>query len=87
MTAERIRDKVAASRKKGMWMGGVPPFGYRVENRKLVIDEDSAAHVRWIFARFLGIGSGTELAREVGDAGHPDAAAATGSTRNTSIGC
>ena len=40
VTAERIRDKVAASRKKGMWMGGVPPFGYRVENRKLVVDEE-----------------------------------------------
>ena len=69
VTAERIRDKVAASRKKGMWMGGVPPFGYRVENRKLVVDEESAAHVRWIFDRFLENGSGTELAREVGARG------------------
>jgi site-specific DNA recombinase len=42
VTAERIRDKVAASRKKGMWMGGVPPYGYRVENRKLVIDDEAA---------------------------------------------
>ncbi len=57
VTAERIRDKVAASRKKGMWMGGVPPYGYRVENRKLLADEEAAAHVRWIFARFLEIGS------------------------------
>ncbi|KZD03103.1 recombinase family protein, partial [Oceanibaculum pacificum] len=65
VTAERIRDKVAASRKKGMWMGGVPPYGYRVENRKLVPDDERAEHVRWIFARFLEIGSGTELAREV----------------------
>ncbi len=65
VTAERIRDKVAASRKKGMWMGGVPPFGYRVENRKLLVDEEAAAHVRWIFARFLEIGSGTELARQI----------------------
>ena len=65
VTAERIRDKFAASRKKGMWMGGHPPFGYRVENRKLVVDEGQAAHVRWIFARFVEIGSGTELAREV----------------------
>lgn len=65
VTAERIRDKVAASRRKGIWMGGVPPYGYRVENRKLVVDEDAAAHVRWIFARFIEIGSCTILAREV----------------------
>ena len=69
VTAERIRDKFAASRKKGMWMGGVPPYGYRVENRKLVIDEERADHVRWIFARFLEIGSGTELARDVAKRG------------------
>jgi site-specific DNA recombinase len=65
VTAERIRDKVRASRMKGMWMGGVPPYGYRVENRKLVVDEDQATHVRWIFARFLEIGSATVLARDV----------------------
>ena len=69
VTAERIRDKVAASRRKGMWMGGVPPFGYRVENRKLLIDEETAAHVRWIFARFIEIGSGTVLARETAERG------------------
>ncbi|WP_347312025.1 recombinase family protein [Defluviimonas sp. SAOS-178_SWC] len=65
VTAERIRDKIAASRRKGIWMGGVPPYGYRVENRKLVIDDERAGHVRWIFAGFLEIGSATELAREV----------------------
>jgi site-specific DNA recombinase len=64
VTAERIRDKVRASRMKGMWMGGVPPFGYRVENRKLVIDEKAAAQVRWVFERFLEVGSATVLARE-----------------------
>jgi len=65
VTAERIRDKFAASRKKGIWMGGVPPYGYRVENRKLIIDEEKAEHVRWIFARFIEIGSATELARQL----------------------
>ena len=69
VTAERIRDKVAASRRKGMWMGGVPPYGYRVENRKLIIDEEAAAHVRWIFTRFIEIGSCTVLASEVGARG------------------
>ena len=69
VTAERIRDKVAASRRKGMWMGGVPPYGYRVENRKLLIDDERADHVRWIFDRFIEIGSGTELAREVAKRG------------------
>jgi DNA invertase Pin-like site-specific DNA recombinase len=69
VTAERIRDKVRASRKKGMWMGGVPPYGYRVENRKLVVHEERAEHVRWVFARFLEIGSGTVLAREVAKRG------------------
>jgi site-specific DNA recombinase len=65
VTAERIRDKVAAFRRKGMWMGGVPPYGYRVKNRKLVVDDETAANVRWIFARVLEIGSCTILAREV----------------------
>ena len=69
VTAERIRDKFAASRKKGMWMGGVPPYGYRVVTRKLVVDEDAAADVRWIFARFQEIGSGTKLASEVAQRG------------------
>jgi len=65
VTAERIRDKVRASRMKGMWMGGVPPLGYEVKDRKLIIKEADAAHVRWIFARFIEIGSGTELARQL----------------------
>jgi site-specific DNA recombinase len=60
---ERIRDKFAASRRKGLWMGGTVPFGYRVENRKLIVREDEAAIVRGIFERFLAIGSATQLAR------------------------
>ena len=65
VTAERIRDKVRASRMKGMWMGGVPPLGYRVQDRKLVVDKEDAAHVRWIFDRFVAIGSGTAMLREL----------------------
>jgi site-specific DNA recombinase len=65
VTAERIRDKVRASRMKGMWMGGVPPLGYRVQDRKLVVDRADAAHVRWIFDRFVEIGSGTAMLREL----------------------
>jgi DNA invertase Pin-like site-specific DNA recombinase len=65
VTAERIRDKVRASRMKGIFMGGTPPYGYKPKDRKLVVDEEEAKNVRWIFARFLEIGSATELAREV----------------------
>jgi site-specific DNA recombinase len=54
---ERIRDKIAASKKKGMWMGGVPPLGYRVQDRKLVIVESEAGIVRFIFRRYAELGS------------------------------
>ena len=57
VTAERIRDKIAASKKKGMWMGGTVPLGYRHENRKLIVDEQEAEIVRFIFDRYLALGS------------------------------
>jgi site-specific DNA recombinase len=69
VTAERIRDKVRASRMKGMWMGGCPPLGYEVKDRKLVENPGDAEHVRWVFRRFIEIGSGTLLARELADRG------------------
>jgi site-specific DNA recombinase len=69
VTAERIRDKVRASRMKGIFMGGTPPYGYKPKDRKLVIDDEEARNVRWIFSRFLEIGSATELAREVAKRG------------------
>ncbi|MBE0455547.1 MAG: recombinase family protein [Roseovarius sp.] len=69
VTAERIRDKVAASRKKGMWMGGYVPLGYDVRDRKLVINNSEAANVRMVFERFVEIGSATILARELRCAG------------------
>jgi DNA invertase Pin-like site-specific DNA recombinase len=60
---ERIRDKFAASRKRGMWMGGYVPLGYDVRDRKLIINEAEAATVRMIFKRFVAIGSATKLAK------------------------
>ena len=60
---ERIRDKFAASRKKGMWMGGFVPLGYDVKDRKLVVNEADAKKVRMIFERFIKIGSATTLVR------------------------
>ncbi|NDV88225.1 recombinase family protein [Aurantimonas aggregata] len=62
---ERIRDKVAASRKRGMWMGGHPPLGYDVKDRKLVINASEAALVRRIFERFIAVGSATTLANQL----------------------
>jgi hypothetical protein len=64
-----IRDKFAASRKKGMWMGGWPPLGYEVENRRLVAVEREAALVRRIFDRFAKTGSALAVARELNAAG------------------
>jgi DNA invertase Pin-like site-specific DNA recombinase len=60
---ERIRDKVAASKARGMWMGGKVPLGYRVENRRLVVNEPEAARVRRVFELFAETGSGVETVR------------------------
>jgi len=57
ITGERIRDKIAASKKKGMWMGGQPPLGYDVKDRKLAINPDEADIVRIIFRRYLDLKS------------------------------
>jgi len=61
VTGERIRDKIAASKKKGIWMGGVVPLGYRVENRALHVVEEHAVFVRDLFRRYLEIGSVVRL--------------------------
>lgn len=55
VTAERIRDKIAASKKKGMWMGGVPPFGYQRSDHGLVIEPSEAATVRALFEAYLDV--------------------------------
>jgi DNA invertase Pin-like site-specific DNA recombinase len=62
---ERIRDKIAASKKKGMWMGGVPPLGYRAQDRKLVIVDSEAELVRSIFRRYAELGSVRLLKEEL----------------------
>jgi len=65
ITGERIRDKFAASKKRGMWMGGNPPLGYLAVDKKLLIDEKDAARVRTIFELYLRYGSVTELKKEI----------------------
>lgn len=65
VAGERIRDKIAASKKKGLWMGGVVPLGYRLEERKLYVDPDEAVSVRLIFDLYLELGSIRALQREL----------------------
>ena len=69
VTGERIRDKIAASKAKGMWMGGVVPLGYRVEDRKLVPEPQEAEIVHQMFQRYLELGSGRELVAELAHQG------------------
>jgi len=57
VTGERIRDKIAASKAKGMWMGGTTPLGYDIRERKLVINQAEAESVRSIYQRYLELGS------------------------------
>ena len=57
VTGERIRDKIAASKRKGMWMGGVPPLGYDIQDRNLVINEEEAQTVRYIFETYVALGA------------------------------
>jgi len=70
VTGERIRDKIAASKKKGLWMGGRPPLGYDVVQRKLVVNAEEAALVRRIFTDFATIRSCTRLASQLNAEGH-----------------
>jgi site-specific DNA recombinase len=69
LIGERIRDKVAASRKRGKWMGGWAPLGYEVRERKLIVRHADAERVRHIFRRFVQLKSATLLARELVAAG------------------
>jgi site-specific DNA recombinase len=65
VTAERIRDKIAASKAKGMWMGGTVPLGYRANGRSLAVVDRHADLVRHIYARYLALGNVRHLAEEL----------------------
>jgi len=65
VTGERIRDKIAASKKKGMWMGGQPPLGYDVQDRKLIVNEGEADTVRLIFEQYARLKSVRSLQQEL----------------------
>ena len=81
VTAERIRDKIAASKAKGMWMGGIPPLGYEPDGRSLAIVEEHAAIIRYIFEQYRKVGNVRlvfEQLRE-GGVGAPQRTLSTGS--------
>ena len=65
VTGERIRDKIAASKRKGMWMGGLPPLGYEIDDKKLVVNEAEAETLRAIYRRYVELGSVRRLKEEL----------------------
>jgi DNA invertase Pin-like site-specific DNA recombinase len=67
VTSERIRDKVAASKKKGIWVGGPLPLGYAMENGKVTVVPEEAERVRHVFGRYLELGSVRALMRDLKD--------------------
>ena len=69
VTGERIRDKIAASKKKGMWMGGQPSLGYDVKDRRLIVNNAEAETVRHIFRRYTELKSVRELKEDLDAAG------------------
>jgi len=65
VTSERIRDKIAASKRKGLWVGGPLPLGYQMKDGKIAIVEDEAERVRLIFLRYLDLGGVNALVRDL----------------------
>ena len=65
VAGERIRDKIAASKAKGMWMGGSPPVGYKIDNRRLVSNQKETKTARHIFDRYLALGNVRALKEEL----------------------
>src|SRR3979490_3168429 len=69
VTSERIRDKIAASKRKGLWVGGTLPLGYEMKEDKIGVVEDEAERVRLIFHRYLELGGVNALVRDLRDKG------------------
>jgi site-specific DNA recombinase len=69
VTSERIRDKIGASKRKGLWVGGVVPLGYQAKDRKITVVEEEAKTVRQIFRRYLELGSLNLLLADLRTAG------------------
>ena len=67
VTSERIRDKIAASKRKGIWVGGPLPLGYELKDGKIIIIENEADRVRLIFRRYLEVGGVNQLVRDLRD--------------------
>lgn len=65
VSGERIRDKIAASKARGMWMGGVPPVGYSIEHRQLIVNKDEIKLARHIFDRYLALGNVRSMKAEL----------------------
>src|ERR1700685_1566671 len=67
VTSERIRDKIAASKRKGIWVGGNLPLGYEMKDGKVAVVEEEAEQVKFIYRRYLELGSVNELVRDLGE--------------------
>src|SRR5260221_8954635 len=65
VTSERIRDKIAASKRKGLWVGGPLPLGYEMKDGKITVVEDEAERVRLIYRRYLELSGVNELVRHL----------------------
>ena len=84
--AERVRDKIAASKKKGMWTGGPLPLGYDSKNKKLVINKEEAEIVRFIFEDYKRTGSQFQTVRDVNEKGYKPKERMTKTGKNISKG-
>lgn len=67
MSSDRIRDKIYETRKRGMWTGGMTPYGYKVVNKQLIVDEETGPILKEIFARYAATSSTRTVARELND--------------------